>query len=427
MIKTRRALAVAAVAVTATLTLAGCGGSSSEGSGGSVSITFAFWGAEDRADLTEQAVTLFEEENPDITVDVSYADFDSFTQRLTTQAAGGGLPEVFAVPSELLVQFARSGVIVDFADLDPLVDTSDIAEPYLEAGRVDDTQWGVPLGRAASAFIYNPEAWAAAGLEAPSTDWTLDDLAAASEAIVDSTGGETVGFTDFGKFMEYFQIYLVSLDKDLYTADGELGFTEQDLVDYWTITTGYVDDDLTTSAQVTTLFDGSMESSPLIAGASGGEVGAASLLGAYESALGSPVAAAPIPMAGEHSGLSAGVTSTAVISSTANDAQQAAAAKFLDFIVNDVDAGKILGLTRGLPPSQAVTDAISADLEGADLALYEYDKSIADIIQPIRPVFPAGVSTVKPEFSRIYDDLIFDRITVEEAAAQALRIFQDNL
>ena len=422
---------VAAAAMTAAgaLVLAGCsaGTEAATATPEDVNITFGFWGSDDRAARTEQAIALFEESHPNISVEVSYADFDSYTQRLTTQAAGGGLPDVFAVPSELLVQFSESGTIVDMASLDPGVNTADIAEQYLAAATIDDTLWGVPLGRAASAFIYNPDVWAAAGLKAPDTLWTFDDLRDASKAIVDSTGGATVGVTDFGKFIEYFQIYLISQGKVLYTADGDLGFDENDLEDYWSITTGLVSDGLATDAQVTSLFDGSMETSPLVAGTSAAELGAASLIGAYDAALGTPVAAAAIPTAGDQSGLYAGVTSTAAIAAGGSDQQKAAAAEFLDFFINDVEAGKVLGFTRGLPPSQVVADAISGDLQGSDLTLYEYDKSIADVLQPAPPIFPAGVATVKPEFTRIYEDLSFGRLSVADAAAQAFKTFNDNL
>jgi multiple sugar transport system substrate-binding protein len=425
----RRSLVMSvAIVATAALGLTGCATSSAtEDPDAPVSIGFSFWGDDKRAEATQQAIDLFEKANPNITVTLSYSDFNSYVQKLTTQVAGGGAPTVYAVPSQQLKQYAQGGQILDLGTLDPTVDVSGIAEQYLANPTIDGKLYGVPLGRAASGFVYNPAVWEAAGLDAPAKDWTWDDFAADAKKISQSTDGATVGVTDFGKSIEWFQIYLISHGKDLYTDEGELGFEQSDLEDFWDLTQGFVTDGLATAAQITTQFDQSMETSPLVKGQSAGELAASSLATAYQAALGSDIAIAPIPSDGKQSGVFAGVTSSAVISAKATEAEQAAAVTFLDFFVNDEAAGKVLGLSRGLPPSQAVTDTISADLDVANVALFDYDAEITDILQPAPPLYPEGSATATSEFTRVYDDLDFGKTSVADAAKQMFDIFSSSL
>jgi len=60
---------------------------------------------------------------------------------------------------------------------------------------------------------------------------------------------------------------------------------------------------------------------------------------------------------------------------SANTQHPAEAGKFVDFMINDPDAGKILGLDRGVPLSEAVVAAISPDLNELDQQQVAYMSS----------------------------------------------------
>ena len=77
----RRALRVvgSATAVSFAVALASCsGGSGGSGDdGGDIELTFQWWGNDERAALTEEAIDLFEQNNPGITVSGSFSTIDS--------------------------------------------------------------------------------------------------------------------------------------------------------------------------------------------------------------------------------------------------------------------------------------------------------------------------------------------------------------
>lgn len=91
----RAVLAAASVGLSTVLApaLSACSAASGSTSHG-VTLRFSWWGNDDRAARTEQAVRLFEKEHPGVTARTSNGDFGSYLQKLATQAAGGGVPDV---------------------------------------------------------------------------------------------------------------------------------------------------------------------------------------------------------------------------------------------------------------------------------------------------------------------------------------------
>ncbi|MBB5924493.1 ABC-type glycerol-3-phosphate transport system substrate-binding protein, partial [Actinoalloteichus hoggarensis] len=78
----QRGRSVLAAAVVAGLVTA-CGGAGGD-SDGQVELRFTWWGSDDRAEITEEAIALFEERHPNITVNTSYAAFSGYFERLAT-------------------------------------------------------------------------------------------------------------------------------------------------------------------------------------------------------------------------------------------------------------------------------------------------------------------------------------------------------
>src|SRR5215467_9036224 len=73
--------------------VASSGGEGGGGKGGAT-IQIAWWGATDRAKRTQDVMKLFEKKFPKDKTTASFSDFNSYFQKLNTEAAGGGLPDV---------------------------------------------------------------------------------------------------------------------------------------------------------------------------------------------------------------------------------------------------------------------------------------------------------------------------------------------
>src|ERR671915_577519 len=118
------------------LALAGCGGSG----GGSGSVTFLVFGDPPEINAYRTLIRAFEQEEPDIDVQlIEASDRDDLLARLSTSLAGGSPPDLFLMNYRFYGQFAARGV------LEPLESYADDSEAFeLEdfyAQAVDAFRW----------------------------------------------------------------------------------------------------------------------------------------------------------------------------------------------------------------------------------------------------------------------------------------------
>ncbi len=88
-------------------------GNSSEG--GDVTISFQWWGNDERAELTEKAIDLFEEQNPGVTVETSFSAIDAYIPKLATQIASGSQPDLFLIPMESVKEYTEKQATSDIS------------------------------------------------------------------------------------------------------------------------------------------------------------------------------------------------------------------------------------------------------------------------------------------------------------------------
>src|SRR6478736_1394612 len=98
------------VAVAATLAVAGCGGGSSgsAATSGTVqgAITYSFLGSPARADKVNKVIALYQQKTPGVTVTGEVSDYNSYIEKLTVKAAGGGLACAIGTQSTFYAPYA---------------------------------------------------------------------------------------------------------------------------------------------------------------------------------------------------------------------------------------------------------------------------------------------------------------------------------
>ncbi|MET9970451.1 extracellular solute-binding protein, partial [Streptomyces sp. NPDC006356] len=177
---------------------AACGGDSGSGDEGKVTLKVSWWGEASRHKITEQAIDLFEKQNPDVTVESSYSTWDSYYDQLTTKVAAGDAPDVFAIEIRKLGEFARKGTL---ADLKGVVNTSDLDQKLLSSGTVDGAQYAIPTGANAWAVLANTSVFKKAGVSIPDdSSWTWKDYEDVSTQLTKAGGsglyGTQINFND---------------------------------------------------------------------------------------------------------------------------------------------------------------------------------------------------------------------------------------
>jgi multiple sugar transport system substrate-binding protein len=412
----RAAVVVTAVALLSAVTA--CGSSDGDGAGDAdakVTIRFDWWGNPDRAAVTEKAVALFETKNPNITVETSYAEFGAYFQKLATQVAGGGAPDVFQMDYRYVREYADRNQLAPLNEGDARVDTAKVNEQLLSGGTVNGKLYGIPPTQNTQVFNYDPAEWAKAGATAPRDGWTWADLTAAAQKISDASGGKVRGVADFGGVEDWFEVWLRQQGRTLYTEDGKLGYGAAEVTRWWQLTDGMRRSGAATPASVTAKMDGSQANDPVTQ-----KVASAGFL--YDSGftpqtweiMGREMKLTPFP---SDSGKLGQYAKPAMMFSIAQRSEhKAAAAKLINFLLGDPAAGEILGMSRGLPANAELRDKVGAALTGPPLVAFQYEQQVGSALEQAPPPPPKGAGTVKTTFQRSYDDVIFQRSPIPQAA-----------
>lgn len=179
------ALATVGVLAAAAIALSGCAADSGQGDG-PVTITYTnFISNGGNEENLQKIVDAFEEEHPDITVEVTTLPYDEYGTALQTDLAAGTASDVFDIEYANYAQYQANGVLAEIAVDDP----SAYRQSVLEAYQTDGTQYALPSSFSTVVLFYNSDLFDAAGVEYPTADWTWAEEQAAAEQLTDAASG----------------------------------------------------------------------------------------------------------------------------------------------------------------------------------------------------------------------------------------------
>lgn len=197
----RKAL-LAAMAVAAGLSLAACSSSGGDsGSGGSnAPVTITFWNSFTSSDrpAVEALVKKFNDENPDVKVDMTIMAGDVLNQKLLPAYQANQGPTIVAMDASQVPSFASKKVIQPVDDVygDGGLDASKMPKASLDATTWDGKQYGVPFSASSTMLYYNKALLAKAGIAGPPA--TFDALVADAKKMTEyKDGGEATNVYGF--------------------------------------------------------------------------------------------------------------------------------------------------------------------------------------------------------------------------------------
>lgn len=374
-----------------------------------VSLDFAFWGNDDRAERYNALIKAFNEEHPNIEIKTTFTDFPSYWEKRATEAASGGLPDVFQFSDSYLRQYAESGHLLDLGTVSEYVDFSTFEDSLLGTGRLDDVQYSLPTGYSMWANFVNDDLldeYAVAAPEGGSTPAEYNDWMA---AFTEASAGKVYGGTDYTQRIQGFELVLRAHGKNLYTDDGELGFTKDELREYWAS-----GDELRGGAAVPQQrLEEISPKSGLGGRLTASEMSWSNFLGSYladSTAKSMTIIAPPTSVPGAKDLYQQGGLQIAISPKTKHPQ---AAAMFLDFVVNSEDAGGIFGTTLGFPASSSKLAGTA--LEGIDKQVADYIASVADRVGDPPPVPVVGYGSLEQKFWDLGREIGLGTTTIDEA------------
>lgn len=186
----KTASAVAAVSVLS-LSLAGCAsGAGPAAEGGESTINYVIWDA-NALEPYKDVIAAFNEEHPEITVNIQALPWDQYWTKLQTQASSKTLPDVFWINEPNAGLYATNGALAAI-DTAQGFDPANFPAASIQSYTFDDELYAAPTGYSTMGVWYNTDLFDRAGVDYPADGWTQEDFVAAATAISDALGSEGV-------------------------------------------------------------------------------------------------------------------------------------------------------------------------------------------------------------------------------------------
>ncbi len=328
----------------------------------SCAIRFSWWGGDDRHDVTLKAIELFESKYPHIDIQAEYGGWDGWTEKITTQIAGGTEPDIMQINYDWLIRFSEDGK--GFADLEKLgnqIGLDNFDSEVLDYGRQNGVLNAVPISMTGRSLFFNKTTFEEIGAEIPK-DW--DDLMNLGEVFRESGNypldlDVQSGFTAWYLAVVYAQ---QKFNKEFITYDGELNFTVEEIEETLEFYKTLEENGVVRTVKQRINDDGNdalYQSSEFIDGSVAGILEWGSAVGKYDMSLEEDILVTGNLLFTENCEVSGWFVKPSVMYAMSNNTKNPEeCALFLDFILNDKECAEILGTSRGIPSSRSAYESL---------------------------------------------------------------------
>lgn len=443
----KRKFALLLAAAMTAASLAGCGSSSASGdtaadttaaeagttetaestegsNSGSANLVMAWWGNQTRNERTQKIIDLYSEQNPGVTIDGQFSEFNDYWQKLATAAAGHSMPDIVQMDYKYLNQYVTNGLLVDLTPYieDGTINTADCNQDVLNSGSVNGGLYALCNGINSPALLYNKTLLDENGITVKD-NMTLDEFIDICKEVYEKTGYKTnLCYNQNEQWIEYF----LRADDIVLYEDGKLGGDSYEpYADFFKLyedglKDGYVIDPSVFAERSI----GSVEQDPLVYGSSPETMSWCAF--AYSNQLTATVSAAP---EGTEIGLTTWPSADPkksdylkpsqffAISTDSKNPEEAA--KILNFITNDVDCNNILLGERGIPLSSKTAEAIAPNLDETTQKVITFVNDVVSAnSSQVNPPSTNGASEVNDLINKLQEQVCYGQLSAEDAGKQ---------
>jgi multiple sugar transport system substrate-binding protein len=388
-------------------------------------IRHFWWGNPERDKRTYAAIDIFNEAHPDIQVVGETLGFNDYFTRLTTQIAGGNMPDCIQQGYGVMQEYVDKGTMIPLTEfIGKTIMVDDIDESGINAGTFNGELYGLTIGANTMATVFNTRLLEASGETFDPVTWTYDDLKRVAVAISESSPDGVYGTDDSTADWGAMGVFAGQNGfTSQYTEDGKDFTHDADLViDFWNMWKDIRDAggappgaesaglagqaDLTVQGVVTGLTAITFAWSNQIVG--------------LQDLMQDKIGAAMRPhLAGGQPGQSVQPSQFICLSRDTVDPE--AATTYMNAFVHDPEMTKILGMERGIPEVSAVRQMLAPTLSEAEAVTVTYFDSIQGHVGPLPPAPPAGNREIEELFERIAVNILLDRQSIEDTANQFMQ------
>jgi multiple sugar transport system substrate-binding protein len=380
-------------------------------------INVGQWGTAQRAELYKAAITKFQEENPGVTASLQFAELAAYNDRLTTQAASKSLPDVLWMRDDRIGRYGSSNALLDLTPyLDKGLNTKTLSKVAVADGTVGKGVYALPSHYVGQAIVTNATIMQEKGINYEQQVKTWDDLAALAKQLSDP-GRKFWGMGDptLGTTQRHLQAWIRQAGQELFTPDGQLGFTAETFGSWLSFWDKLRKDQVIPPADIQTQADAGGFATNLVVQNQVAIVAASTNgLTQIQRLTKTPMTMFSCPEIANGS-KDWWFFPPILLSVAATTKSPQLSVSLVDFFLNSVPAGKITRVDQGAPSSAQVRDAIAPELEPAESA---FVKQISrEMTYPARglPVLPAASAAIIKAQADAGQQVAFGKQSVSQA------------
>lgn len=378
-----------------------------------------YWSSGNISKSYKAGFAVYTAQHKNVKVLAQFAAQGPYFQKLNTELAGGSPPDIFQLHAEGMGDYVAQGSVMDLDQFIPNTLSLDkLPANIADSCRFNGKTMVVPLGLATQpAMVYNKKMLDGLGIDPPSNEWSFDDLKTFAGNVTKASKGKLFGVSDGGGYYAYLEGYIRGMGKQLFTEEGKLGFTRDDLSAWFGLWDGLRKSALCVPMKVSAASTGFPDDplvtrkTPIEFVSSGKGLGNITPLLPDESHL---VAFPKVTASGPQGTLVTPIEWFALYSKLPDDRAQAAAA-MLDFYISNPAAVKARALVNGVPVFPDLRSQLQASASGTDAEIY---KNVADVSAQnpsARIPYPSGSGDLLDSVSDLNQEIGFSKMSISVA------------
>lgn len=381
-------------------------------------IRVVWWGGDTRHEATLKVIEMFEAANTSIQVTPEYMGGDSYWDKLATQVAGGNAPDVMQFGGNYPDYVTKDALLPLNDYFGNIIDVSNIDQGVIDSATMDGKTYGLCLGTNMLGIAYNKTMITEAGMDMPVDGASWEDLGTYSKELASKLPEGVFPMADnSGTNTNYIGFYARQQGASLY-RDGATLMTPEIFENFFNMWAGWRADGVIPGAEASAEYsEESADTSSLVAGKVAMALVYSNQLVGFQEAMEGELDIMPLPDM-EKNAAWVMPSQYFCLNNASDKAKQDAGATFINFFVNDPEAGKILGNDRGISASSEVREAVSTQAGETDQKIYKLYAVAADHTTPMDPNVPND-QEYTDIFKRICQEVAFDAKDAATAAQEA--------
>jgi len=384
------------------------------------SMRFLWWGSKERNDRTFAAIKQYSDKQTDVAIAGESFGWDNYWTRLATQTAGGNSPDLIQMDYRYIFEYARRGTLLDFSPfMGKALDIADFGAANIDSGKVDGKLYGVNLGVNSSMMVFNTDAWKEAGIEAPKDDMTWEQFGAACSKLTATKKRRAFyGCQDASGLEPALENWLRQKGKALYTEDGKVAFEAADIAAWFEFWAGLREAKACVPPDVQALDQLTIETSMVGLGKAAASFAHSNQFIGFQAINKEKLDITSYPRVAADAKPGHYLKPSMLVSVSATSPNKDAAVAFVNFLVQNPDAAKTLGVERGVPASEKIRAAMAPTLDDNSRKIVDYIARLTPKVGALPPPPPNGAGENSFLLKKVAEEVAFGKSSAKEGAAK---------